>query len=167
VDLQDFLDKLNEGGSAESKEILKDVFSEGTLKDTAGAVEGLPDKAVKVGETWPYKMEEPAGPLGTMVLNLTYTFSGWEQHADHQCAVLDFSGDVALKAGAEAPEGMVSLDHGKASGKVWFDPAMGMVIEETDNADVSVNIKAQGQSVSTQMHQSGGNKLMEVTELPK
>jgi len=93
--------------------------------------------------------------MGRMVLNLNYTFTGWEQHDNQKCAVLEYVGDVSMKsAGDGDAAGMMSIDQGKASGKTWFDPAMGMIKETAGKQDLTMKINAQGQSISTQMQQN-------------
>jgi hypothetical protein len=59
----------------------------------------LPTNEVRVGETWTVTRDTTAGSTGArMTAELTYSFTGWQQHDDRKCARLEFSG--TLKPGA-------------------------------------------------------------------
>ena len=163
---QDFLKQATSGSTPEMQEMMKGFLSEDNLKQMSAGNMGLPDKPVKIGDSWPVKTEMSLGPMGEMVMNLTYTFKGWEQRDNHKCAALEYSGDISIKPG-DAGATTVTVDHGKATGTTWFDPAMGMIIETSGKQDMALKINAMGQAMSTQMHQNIDNKLVEVTDIPK
>jgi len=165
---QEFQDRVMSGSPPEMQAMMKGFLSEDSLKQMSPTSMGLPGKPVKTGDTWPVKMEIGLGPMGKMVVNLNYTFTGWEQHDGHKCAVLEYVGDVSMKpSGDGGAAGMMSIDQGKASGKTWFDPAMGMIKETAGKQDLTMKINAQGQSISTQMQQNLDTKLVDVTDIAK
>jgi hypothetical protein len=147
---------------------MKGFMSEDSIKQMSPTSLGLPGKPVKIGDTWPVKTELNLGSIGQMVINLNYTFTGWEQRDNQKCAVLEFVGDISMKSSGDgAAAGMMSIDQGKASGKTWFDPNMGMIRETAGNQDITMKINAAGQSISSQMHQDLDTKLVDVTEIAK
>jgi len=165
---QEFQDHVINGSAPEMQAMMKGFMSEDNLKQMFTTSMGLPDKPVKIGDNWPVKMEASLGPMGKIVLNLNYTFTGWEQHDDHKCAVLEYVGDISMKPGGDAgANGAMSIEQGKASGKTWFDPEMGMIKETAGKQDMTMKINAQGQSIATQMHQNLDTKLVEVTDIAK
>ena len=164
---EDFLKQATSGTAPEMAEMMKGFLSEDNLKQMSAGNMGLPDKPVKIGDTWPVKTEMSLGPMGAMVMNLTYTFKGWEQHDNHKCAALEYSGDISIKPGDASTGTTLTVDNGKATGTTWFDPAMGMIIETSGKQDVALKINTMGQAMSTQMHQNMNNKLVEVTDIPK
>jgi hypothetical protein len=165
---QEFLDHVMNGSPPEMQAMMKGFMSEDSLKQMSPTSMGLPGKPVKIGDTWPVKTEIGLGPMGKIVLNLNYTFTGWEQHDNQKCAVLEYVGDISMKSGGDGgAAGMMSIDQGKASGKTWFDPAMGMIKETAGKQDLTMKINAQGQSISTQMQQNLDTKLVEVTDIAK
>jgi len=160
---KEVLDRITEGSSAMEQGMMKGMFSEDNFKEMYSAAQGLPDKPVKIGDTWPLKLEVPLGPLGTVILNSQYTFKGWEQHGGHKCAVLQFTGTLS-SASEPGSAGGMTIDNGKTTGKTWFDPALGMVIDTTSKQGMTININAQGQSLATKVNASVSNKLVEVAD---
>ncbi len=161
--LKEIFDRVTEGHSAMEQEMIKGMFSEDNFKEMYSAAQGLPDKPVKIGDTWPLKLEVSMGPLGTVILNSQYTFKGWEQHNNHKCAVLQFTGTLSAASDPGSASGM-TIDNGKTSGKTWFDPALGMVIDTTAKQGMTIKVNTQGQSLTTKVNASVSNKLVEVAD---
>ncbi len=165
---QEFQDRVMSGSPPEMQAMMKGFMSEDSIKQTPLNSMGLPGKPVKIGDTWPVKTEIAMGTMGKMVINLNYTFTGWEEHDNQKCAVLEYAGDISMKSGGdESAAGTMSIDQGKASGKTWFDPAMGMIKETAGKQDLTVKINAAGQTIPAQMHQNLDTKLVEVSDIAK
>ncbi len=163
--LKEFLDSMGDSGGGANP--LKGFLTEDSVKQMA-SLQGLPDHPVKVGESWPFKKEVSAPSMGTMVQDLTYTFTGWEQRENHKCAVIAVSGTINTKPGGDdsaAP--MMTVEDGKVAGEIYFDPALGMPIESSINQGFSVKVNAQGQSMSTKIAQDITIKLTAVTDIPQ
>ena len=86
------------------------------------------------------------GPLGTMVVDSTYTFKNWEQHGKRTCARLEFQGTVKSKTDPNSkPAGMtMSISDGSSSGVSWFDPELGMIIDTTASQDMKMDMTMPG-----------------------
>lgn len=161
---KEVLDRISEGSSALEQGMIKGMFSEDHFKEMYSAAQGLPDKPVKIGDTWPLKVEMALGPLGTVVLNSQYTFKGWERHNDHKSVLLEFTGVLTTGSDSGAGGGM-TIENGKTSGKMWFDPALGMVIDTTAKQGMIIKVNAQGQSLTTKVNSTVSNKLVKIADL--
>jgi hypothetical protein len=162
---KEFIDSMGGSDAPGGADAVKGMFSEDNFKQMA-SMQGLPDHPVKVGDTWPFKTEISLPALGTMVMDSTYTFTGWEQRDGHKCAVLSFTGNIYTKPAEDgATPSTVSIDDGKTSGQVLFDPALGMPVETSTIQNLTMKMSVQGQSMSTKMTQDISMKLAGVTDI--
>jgi hypothetical protein len=124
------LDEMMKGMSASSNSPFGKMFSKESLEQMCSQsfVEGLPEKPVKIGDTWTTKTKMPMGDMVTMNVEMKYTFKGWETLDKHRCALLESVGTIKGEARkGENPMGMkMSIKGGDASGKIWFDLELGM-----------------------------------------
>jgi hypothetical protein len=167
VGYDEFMSQISAGGGPGSEMMFKSMFSEDTLKQFGARAQGLPDKPVKIGDTWPNHLEIAAGPMGTMTMNMKYKFAGWEQHDGHNCALLTFTGDVTSKPGTNNPAMSMTIQNGTLSGQSWFDPALGMPVDNTADQSMSVKMNMQGKNTDSQMKQKIDIKLVKISDLPK
>lgn len=133
------------GGGAAGMTPLKSMMSEGYFKQMMSSSRFLPPKAVAPGDSWPVQLEIPAEPLGTLVMDQTFTLQNWEKHGKRNCARLEFTGTIKTKSGSTAtptgPMGMtMNIKDGNTSGTSWFDPELGIVIDTTMNQDMTIAI---------------------------
>ena len=117
------------GDGGPAKGLLAQQFNESFFRQIAGFGIGLPDKAVDVGNTWPFQMDIPAGMMGKITLNSQITFKGWEDKEKHHCAVLQTTGTIKGGPGQEMGPMRMTVDEGKITGTSWFDPDLGALIE--------------------------------------
>jgi hypothetical protein len=80
-----------------------------------------------------------------MNIDVTYTFSGWEEREKRKCALIDFAGTMSSKGGAAAAaapaQGMnMKLESGKLSGKTWFDSELGHPVETSIDQDMVLHM---------------------------
>jgi hypothetical protein len=164
---QEFIDSLTGGSQPQMKAMIQGMFNEESLKQFGSGSMGLPGKPVKVGDTWPFEKDITAGPLGKMNMKLKFKFAGWEQHADHNCVLLTYTGDMSSK-GAPAPGAMtMNVQNGKVDGKTWFDPELGMMVENTGDQTMTINMTMQGKKMTSKTKQKIGIKLVEIQDMPK
>jgi hypothetical protein len=88
----------------------------------------LPSEPVEVDNRWPYRVEMPAGSLGTIVAESTITLRSLEEHENRKLALLETEGTLRGVPGATNP-GSLSLEQGTVLGKLWFDPQLGGPVE--------------------------------------
>lgn len=77
---------------------------------------------------------------------LIYTFKAWEQHEQRRCAALTFTGSISGNTGdPSSPIGaMMTVTGGKCSGKSWFDPARGQLIDSQIDQTIQLLMKLPG-----------------------
>ena len=131
---------------------------------------GMPDRPVRVGDSWSVQREAGSGPSGPLLANATYTFKGWQEHEQRKCVRIDITGTLVPKMGnASAPIG-----NSKVTGQCWFDPALGFSIETVfDQMYTITNVVAQPRpgtngpppKVSSPARQTLSIKLTEFTTL--
>lgn len=131
------------GNSDGSSNPMAAMFNEDAVKQLVSQGRDLPAQPVKPGATWPSKFEVTMGPLGKVTLDLIYTFKGWEQREQRRCAALTFTGSIGANAGdPNNPFGaMMSVSGGQCSGKSWYDPARGMIIDSLFDQTIQMRMK--------------------------
>ena len=151
---------------------MADMFNEDYFKQMMSIGRDMPAQPVKPGATWPSKPEISMGPLGKAKLDLTYTFKGWEQHEQRRCATLTFTGSISDSTSAPgSPLGaMMSVAGGQFSGKSWFDPVRGMIIDTAIDQTIQMRMRIPGRPnagpaaaapVETTLKQNVSIKLVE------
>lgn len=141
-------------GQRQIRSMIQEMYNETNLKQVfnfAAAVQ--PEGAVSIGDTWPVHLEMP-DPVGLMVMDLNCAFKNMEPRAGHPCARLEFQGGVTSKAPEnQAPGGIRILD-GSVSGRAWFDPDMGMLVNSETEQHMNVQTTAAGKPVTTRFNLS-------------
>jgi hypothetical protein len=104
---------------------------------------GMPDKPVRIGDSWPVQREAgpTPGPGGALIVNATYTLKGWQEHEQKRCARIDISGTLGPKTGnTPARQGVSSpLEKSKVTGQCWLDPVLEFPIETALDQSYTVN----------------------------
>ena len=134
--------RLASSGQGNQLDGIRNLYSEGYLKEMMSRNRSLPRKPVQPGDMWPVHVEFLMGTLGTMIVDEHFTFQCWETHGSRNCARLEFEGTIANKPDTNSiPTRMsVSITSGKSSGVSWFDPELGMIIDTTVNHDMKLDI---------------------------
>jgi hypothetical protein len=113
----------------------------------------LPEKEVGIGDKWP-KLSNDTTPSqeGQTVYkrNVEYTLTGKDKKGNHDCLKIEFKGTVEM-TGKMKQMGMdlVIEGSGDISGTAWFDPALGMLIEEQTVTAIEMNMAVTGQAQMT------------------
>ena len=128
----ELLTKIVAGTPAAAQISLRAAFGEEGLKKMLPGVSGLPAQSVKVGETWPFNTTMPLPPFGTLLIEVTNTFKGMEDHAGRKCAAIEHAGGINITNRALPPGGVApTLDEATVTGTTWFDTTLGTVVEST------------------------------------
>jgi hypothetical protein len=133
------------------------MFSEGYFKQMIDNSQYMPHKPVQPGDTWPVQLEIVMGPMGTLIMDYTFTFQKWEQLGKRTCARLEFRGTIKSKPDENAkPTGMtMAIQDGNSSGVSWFDPELGKTIETSLNQDMTmamtVPVNVHGKTITQAM----------------
>jgi hypothetical protein len=107
----------------------------------------LPRQPVHIGDTWTVKQDVSGGPGGTLPVEVTYTFKGWQKHDQRPCARLELAGTIKPPApernnrrGGGGGGGGPVIEGGSITGTTWFDPELALAVETV--SDLSITFKA-------------------------
>ena len=140
--VQDLQSRLSSGKANDPTGAVNSMFKEDYFKQMMDHGRNLPPKAVSPGDTWPVQMEFEMGELGTVNMDYTYTFEGWELRNDRYCARIGIDGSLKIKP-AENPQAKgvnLAIEGGKSSGETWFDLDLGMFVDTTINQDMKLTV---------------------------
>jgi len=153
-----FVSRIGNGnGQGDGAASIKSMFSEGYFKQMIDNSQYMPHKPVQPGDTWPVQLEIVMGPMGTLIMDYTFTFQKWEQLGKRTCARLEFRGTIKSKPDENAkPTGMtMAIQDGNSSGVSWFDPELGKTIETSLNQDMTmamtVPVNVHGKTITQAM----------------
>ncbi len=164
--MDEFLAQMT-GGDPQSAPVVKSMINEDTIKQLAMRGQGLPGKPVKVGDQWPVNLDVKAGPVGTLQMKMNSTFKGWQQHEGAKCALVTFTGEIAVKPHDNSGTTDISLENGKLNGNMWYDPAINMVMETDSEQNMNMKISTQGKVINSEMQQNIVVKITKITDIPK
>jgi len=143
--VDEMMSRLTAAAPPASVAAIKNMMTEGYFKQMMSSSRFMPPNAVSPGDSWPVQLEFPMAPLGTLVLDYTFTLADWEKHGKRNCARMDFTGTIKTKPGsagaAPGPMGMtMTIKDGSTTGTAWFDPDLGITIDTTMNQDMTIGI---------------------------
>ena len=79
--------------------------------------------------------------VALLTLDATNTFKAWEQRDGRKVARFEQTGVIVTKPPAPGSLVTITLEDGaKFTGKAWFDPALGAIVESTINAEFGIKI---------------------------
>jgi hypothetical protein len=97
----------------------------------------LPTNSVRIGESWTVRMRSLAGLYTSGAVDLTYTFRGWQEHENTNCARFDFTGNT--RPTRSTSNNRTSSEEAEIEGTVWFSPELGVPIEMIVNQSLTRN----------------------------
>jgi len=151
----EWMEMVTSNSPPEAKGMISGIYNEDYLKQIVDYTKWLPTKPVAIGDKWPSKVEVPAGPMGKLLLEMNSTFKGWEEHDKRRCAMIESSGTLKALAGQQAgPMGKMTIDKGKTTGKNWFDPELGTLVETASDQTMSMKVDLPGQPGGNQPAQT-------------
>jgi hypothetical protein len=151
--VDELLKRIDAIGKPQQQAMFKQMFSEDTLKQYGSFSDALPNRLVNIGESWSVKKDIVSG-IGTLTVDMKYTFKNWEQHGDRKCAHIVDTGDISSKSVSAAMVGAaVEIEKGKTSGDVWFDPELGMIVDVNTDQDMTMKITTRAQTFKQQLSQ--------------
>ena len=173
IGLEEWVDNVSGGAGAPGKGMIQQQFNEGYFRQIADFGMAFPTKPVHVGESWPFKMDLPAGPIGKIALDLKIAFKGWEDREQRKTVILASSGALKSSPTGEAgPMGKMNIEKGKVAATSWFDPALGALVESAGNQSMRIKGEMPGQQggkgaaggFTSDVAQKIKIKLVELTE---
>jgi RNA polymerase sigma factor (sigma-70 family) len=139
--VDDLRNRIAASSDPQAQALLGSMFSEDTLRQYGSLADSLPGRTVLVGDSWRVQ-KDVRSPIGLLALDMKYTFKNWEQHGEHRCARVEFSGRISTKdTGAAAASGMqVEITKGTISGEFWYDPDLSMTVDSDNQQTLSLKI---------------------------
>ena len=160
--VDDLMKRIKAVAKPQEVGMFQQMFSEDTLKRYGSFSEALPNRIVNVGESWSVK-NDIVSTIGTLTMDMNYTFKNWEQHGARKCAHVDATGTLASKNVSAAMVGAaVEIKDGKITGDFWFDPELGMIVDVHNTQDMALKITTRTQTMSQQISQKVRLSLVDV-----
>jgi hypothetical protein len=159
--VDELMNHMAKAGRPQEQAMLKDMFSEDTLRQYGSFADAMPDHAVNIGDHWPLKKDIPSS-IGVLALDMKYTLKNWEQFADRKCAHVEAVGDVSTKSISTAAGAEVEIKDGKVSGDLWLDPALGMIVGMNDDQNMRLKITTRAQTMTAQFNRKTRLSLVDV-----
>jgi hypothetical protein len=145
----------------QQRAMFKQVYDEDTLKRYGSFSDALPNRMANLGESWPVK-NDIGSVIGTLTMDMKYTFKNWEQHGDRLCAHVVGTGTISSKTVSAAMVGAaVEIQKGKLSDEFWFDPKAGMIAEVHDVQDMTLKITTRTETMTQELTQNVRLSLMD------
>lgn len=141
--------------------LFQQLFNENVVKQYASFGRGLTDHQIKIGESWSAKTDMDSN-AGNLALNLTYTFKNWESHSDRRCAHFTITGRVSSNNPSTATGAAIEIKKGDVTGDMWFDPALGMIVDTETSLNLALKISTQTQTLTPQMAEKVSWSLVDV-----
>jgi len=149
--------RLKPDGTILGREVVDSVASEGRMRG-AGQREAvrfhiLPAKPVKTGDTWASTFVDTMDNMGGKIVNSvssSYTVVGSEVRSGANCLKVDYTGTITIE-GSGTMQGMdIYIEGGgKVTGTMYFDPSLGMVLQDEAMTETESTIAVTGQQNMT------------------
>ena len=122
-----------------------DAFSQEALKEfvTQSSPPAFPAAAVEPGSTWSPKANRVSLPLGTLVLERSFTFQGPDPK-DPNLVQISMEGKVSLEPAANVTAKVRAQD---GKGTLVFDKQKGRLISSRGNQKTEIVVAAMGQEI--------------------
>ncbi|MDB6153569.1 MAG: hypothetical protein JWL90_2022 [Chthoniobacteraceae bacterium] len=111
------------------------------------ALQALPGKPVKAGDSWPFNIDVPMPQMGKVSIKGTYTYKGTVPHNGVPCAEIAVAGSITSTpdaAGAKNANPLAALgmkmESGSMKGTVWFDNTLGTARSSEMNQEMNMSM---------------------------
>ena len=153
------------GGNPREQAAFRDLFNEAALEKFGSfAQDSMPSRVVKLGDSWATRLEMP-GNGGLLNVNVKSTFKNWDQHADHKCMRIKYTGTFSPQAAPNTPNLPVRIEKGRFSGETWFDPELGMIVEDVIDQNMNLKITREGKILAIPLNQKKRLVLVAVEDM--
>jgi hypothetical protein len=132
--------------------VFREIFNENTLKQYGNLAELMPNRTVNIGDQWSLKKDVPS-LSGVLTLDMKLTFKNWEPLNGRQCAHIQMAGTLSTKTISTASGAAVAIKKGEISGDVWFDPELGMIVAESSDQTLKLDVTIQAKTMASQLKQ--------------
>src|SRR5258706_12323678 len=103
--------------------------------------------------------------FGTVALDFNSTFKGTDLNDQHECELVQFSGSITSRSTQSGIMGNLTIEDGRAAGKLWFDPQLGAIVESHTDQLLFAKMGMLTQPGSTEISQSINVKLVDMGKI--
>lgn len=152
-------------------DVFSQMFSQDQVKESInqGLLQVVPDKALRVGESWPYTMETsmPQG-MGEMKVAGNYTLKRLDEFEGYPCAVIGMEGKLESdgKGTMELQGKEIELEFGDSTfeGEIYFDNQLGLPRKSDMLTKMKLTMGLEEQSMLMDMTMTMINKITKVED---
>jgi hypothetical protein len=154
-------------------DMLKQLLGEDQLKQTMNQmmVQMIPDKALKIGDSWPYEMKMPMPQgMGEMTMKGKYTLKKFDKFDGHDCAVLTMVGgiesDGKTKMETNGQQVEIEFKDSQFEADIYFDNKVGLT-RKTDMLtmmNMGMSMPALGMDMTMDMNMTMTSKITKVED---
>jgi len=155
-DYSGFMDRITADYPWQYQFLMRDTFSEDGFAQMIPN-QGLPNKKVKVGDTWVLRSMIIMPSHGiSLPIELNYVFRRWEEIGNRKFARLEFNGTLSEKYD------YLGIDNLRLVGHAWYDPMMGTVVESIARAICNLHETLDGVKIPSLIVQTASQKLLAI-----
>ncbi len=141
------------GNNQKEQAGFKDLFNELALEKYGSQGEDtVPRRVVKLGDRWPVSLKYPSN-VGNLNVDVKCAFQNWERRADRKCMHIVFTGTISSDSSPDAPALRIRLEKGEVSGDIWFDPELGMAVENMNDVDMQLKVNQNGKTSNVPLNE--------------
>ena len=153
------------GNNQQEQAAFKDMFNEINLEKYGSVLEDtVPRRVVKLGDRWVMQLKVPSN-AGNLQVDIKCVFKNWEQRAGHKCMHITYTGSISAERDPAASTLRVTIEKGKITGDVWFDPELGMAVESAEDVNAQLKINQNGQIQTVPLNEKTRATLMAVEDV--
>ncbi len=138
-------------GTPQQRQVFYGLFGGDQLKNYLSVGDWMPNRMVKVGESWPTK-KDVVDSAGILTIEMKFTFKNWEQGGDRKYAHIVGTGNISSKSVSTASGAMVKIEKGKISEEFLFDPDPGMIVGGKEDEDLILKITTRTETMTKEEH---------------
>ena len=154
-------------------DMLKQMLGEEQIKQTMNQmmVQMIPDKALKVGDSWPYETTVPMPQgMGEMIMKGKYTLKKFDKFDGHDCAVLTMVGSIVSKGKTkietQGQQVEMEFKDSEFEADIYFDNKLGLT-RKTDMLtmmNIAMSMPALGMDMTMDMNMTMTSKVTTVED---
>jgi len=158
----DYVDKVTSGSPPEGKGFFTSIYSEDYFKRLVDYSSGFLTRPKNAGASRRAQTDLTMWLFGTVALDFNSTFKGPDLNDQHQCELVQFSGPITSRSTQSGIMGNLTIEDGRAAGKVWFDPQLGAIVESQIDQLLLAKMGMPTQPGSSEISQSIDVKLVDI-----
>lgn len=118
----------------------------------------VPGEETEVGESWESHITQSIPMLGNLIIDVTYTFEGMQEHGGADLALISSVGTVSI----DGAGGMgLEIKEGSLEGEILFDAGRGVLVSFVQDQTMVMSINAGGMAMEQRSETRMSSRLLE------